>query len=128
MAEAMTRRTRALLALSGALAGICMLLFAGPAPQADAFTTTVFCDGQWVGGYQQCHGAQRNMYADFGWGDQHGVCLFADFNNGYPYPQSCSGGPGEGVYFAMGYTEVKWPVIENRAGGANFVHGRAYSP
>jgi hypothetical protein len=130
MAESLISRPKAILALGAAVLAMCVGVFATSPPSSQAFTTTVFCDGQWVAGWPSwCFGASRTIYADYGWGDQHIVCLLATGDNGVQYGnRSCSAGPGKGVYNALGITDYLHPTIENMGGWANFVHGRAYTP
>lgn len=66
--------------------------------------------GTWVGAYQ-----------DYGWGENHSVCVWLrPFNGG----RHCSGGPNQGVYSdALPSDVAVIPRIENNAAGANLVHG-----
>jgi hypothetical protein len=128
MSESLVYRSKqfvAVIAAAVALTG-CMLI--GPAAKADAYQTTVYCDGKALAAWWTCEGALRRLYGIYGWGDQHAVCIFVSTGTGYPYYQKCSGGPGEGVYSAIGGPETQWyPSITNIAGNGNIVHGRAYT-
>ena len=118
--ERMTR-----IALSGVLIAlaICLAVLFGAAPDAKAGLSS-YCGNQVLGGWQQCPGAQRTMYAAYGWGDEHSVCVGVSqlFN------VTCSGGAGEGTYNPLGQTGYFTPIIRNHAAGNNRVHGVAYQP
>lgn len=122
MTESVSRRPKVILALGAAVIAMCMGLVAASPPESQAFTTTVYCEGRVLGGEQSCWGAERSMYAVFGWGDQHSVCVGWSVVTG-----PCSGGPGQGVYDAFGTTHYAAPRISNNAPGTNTVHGRAYT-
>jgi hypothetical protein len=122
MAESLTHRPKAVLALGAAVIAMCLGIFAANPPTSQAFTTTVYCDGVTLGNSQMCHGAARSMYAVYGVGAQHSVCVFAD-----SFWYICSGGPGQGIYDAFGQNYYGVPGIQNNAAGSNTVHGRAYT-
>jgi hypothetical protein len=112
-----------LVALMGVMLAMSLALLAGAAPQARA-TLSNYCGNQTLSNYNTCYGAPRTMYAVFGWGDQHSVCVGASPGA----PVRCSGGPGEGVYDPFGYTAYLTPFISDNAAGSNVVHGVAYQP
>jgi hypothetical protein len=123
MAESLVSRPKAVLALGAAVLAMCMAIFAASPPSSQAFVTTVYCDGVTLSGYNFCHGAERSMYAVYGWGEQHAVCVYFWESADY----TCSAGPGQGVYDAFEGTYYSWPGIQNNAPGSNTVHGRAYT-
>ncbi len=127
MAESISFHPKVLLALGAAVLAMCLGIFAASPANSQAFTTTTYCEGQALPGWIACYGAPRSLYAVYGWGDQHSVCVYGSRVGGAPVVQACSGGPGQGVYAAQGTSEVLTPVIRNNAGGGNIVHGRAYT-
>ena len=126
MAESLSRRPKAILALGAAVISMCAGLFALSPQSSEAFTTTNFCEGQTLAAAGRCVGAERTFYAMNGRGDQHVVCLYASFPTGY-YGWWCSGGPGQGVFAAVGFSNRWSPAIYNAGNSWNVVHGRAYT-
>lgn len=122
------RRTAVMCGL--ALFMACMMLLAGSPSDARAGQSN-YCGNQTLG-VLACYGEPRTMYAEYGWGEHHSVCVYATdqwksggvSGNG----PACSGGPGLGVYNSVGFTGYLSPVIYNTGGSANRVHGVAYQP
>lgn len=120
---------------SGAIAlALCVIALLGFARGASASTSN-FCGGQKLAGNESgsgftCVGAGRTMYATYGWGEQHSVCVWAALapGAGGASGYGCSGGPGQGVYVAASLTTYYYPSISNGAAGWNIVHGVAYQP
>jgi hypothetical protein len=108
-----------LLALVAALA---LGISAGSPARADA-SLSEYCPNVTLNGFETCNAAPRTLYAVFGWGDQHAVCVGALQGGGV----ACSSNPGEGAY-APTTTAYTYPWISNRAAGSNRVHGVAYQP
>lgn len=102
----------------------------GVSPQAEAVSWSPYCNNQTLGGSASgnayCYGAYRTLHAEYGWGDQHSVCVFDMYNAG-----RCSSGPGAGVYNPTD-ASVYWvnvaPAIYNNAAGWNVVHASAEVP
>lgn len=131
--EAIGRRPSSLLALGGVLVALLLAVGLGSAVSAEA-STSPYCNNQTLGSVGTpagwCTGASRNLYAVYGWGDNHSVCVGFSVS---PEATSmmkkmCSGGPGSGVYNPWGSTFGLYPVIANNAAGSNLVHGVAYQP
>jgi hypothetical protein len=59
-------------------------------------------------------------YEDYGWGDNHSVCVKI---SPYNWTLACSGGPGQGVYSGTIEENYGYAYIENHAAGSNRVHG-----
>jgi hypothetical protein len=81
-----------------------------------------FCEGVTLGGFGECNNgiAVSHVYQDYGWGDNHSVCVALHPGTGW----ACSGGPGQGVYSGEISGEgASVPAIENNAAGSNRVHG-----
>jgi hypothetical protein len=121
--SASTQTSKALTALSGVLVTLCLAwLLAAPA-DASAGTST-YCNNQTLGSHAWCSGAPRSLYAVYGWGDNHTVCVTTQEVGSF----ACSTGPGAGAYVNFGFTFWGTPKIENNAVGNNLVHGVAYQP
>lgn len=118
------RRPKAMLALGGIVLALCISLLLSSAPGAQAGTSS-YCSNQTLGSHARCGGAGRTLYALYGWGDQHSVCVGV-----YELPghYTCSGGAGQGTYNDLGTTAWFTPWIQNNAEGNNTVHGVAYQP
>ncbi len=115
---------RRMLALTGLVVVFGLLLLLGSSSGAKAETLSSYCGNQTLAGYESCWGAQRTLYAVYGWGDQHSVCVGTS-----AYTNTvCSSGAGAGAYAPVGTTDYLWPWIQNNAGGSNRVHGVAYQP
>lgn len=115
-------RAKAILALGGAIAAICMAFSLGLPPNAQAGEST-FCANQTLPGKEFCSGSRRYLTAEYAWGDQHSVCArIGELTELY---STCSGGPGQGTYNnTMGYGN--WtPQIFNQGLTSNVVHGVA---
>lgn len=105
---------------TGALAIALMLALL--APNAGA-TESPYCGG-WLAAKATCSGAARTFNAQYGSGQQGSVCV----GNGIS-GWSCSGGPGQGVYRAVGYWITTNPAISNNMwSGNNLVQGIAFTP
>lgn len=108
-----------------AVFGLCLLVSAG----AKANGWSPYCSNIWLGGWEtnsyRCEGGARTLHAEYGWGDQHSVCVANVFN-----PAMCSSGPGVGVYNPVegNYWQYTAPIIANNAPGSNFVHASAEVP
>ena len=128
MTDAFHHRPKVVLAQVVALLVVCTALLLGPAPGAKA-STSPYCGGT-LAAWRLCVGAKRNLYAVSGSGEQHSVCVWAGITSGGDIAggYGCSGGPGQGVYGAMGYTSELWPDISNNAASSNSVQGTAYQP
>jgi hypothetical protein len=122
-----TNRLAIVFATGAAVVALCLALsLASPRPAHAG--TSAYCNGYnapayLVSGYM-CQGAQRTLYAVYGWGDQHAVCI--GVTQGYNV--TCSHGPGEGTYDPLGVTGSFIPWIDNRGGSPNTLHGVAYQP
>lgn len=133
MISTLTHRLAVLVALSGATLAVTTAVLLGSPTSAQA-STSPYCNNQLLGGYEGCVGAPRMLYATFGWGDDHSVCVSASqYAQGYPAlgnGPACSSGPGSGVFWEPGggITAYLYPYIQNHAAGANRVHGVAYQP
>jgi hypothetical protein len=110
-----------------------LVAFTAPS-QAEAGVSN-FCENQKISGLgapfpeDVCIGAARTVYAVGGWGDQHSMCVGIGWNGpGFWGAKTCSGGPGQWTYNALGTSVYGYPKIENNAAGWNVVHGRAYQP
>lgn len=125
MTDSFAHQLKVFLALSGVILGLCSIsLFSSPA-NAEASTSN-YCGGS-LGGYLSCWGAGRTLYATYGWGDQHSVCVWAAWSNGGPGSVACSGGTS-GVYNPVGGTNYMYPAIQNNGQGVQGVQGVAYQP
>jgi hypothetical protein len=129
MSIALFRSPKALAAAIGIGIALYLGLLAGAPSQANASLSN-YCSNQTLGNHQACWGAPRTMYATYGWGDQHSVCVWVTTTNGGgPYGGfACSSGPGAGAYQPAPFTSYFYPTIENNATGSNLVHGVAYQP
>ena len=127
MSIALFRSPKALAAAIGVT--LCLGLSAGVPTQADASLSN-YCSNQTLGNHGACWGAQRTLYATYGWGDHHSVCVWATTSyGGGPYGGfACSSGPGAGAYHPAPFTGYFYPTIENNATGSNRVYGVAYQP
>jgi hypothetical protein len=113
---------RALLALGGVI--ITLLLGAVLiSPSGAEAGTSGYCGNVTLGGYGGCTGSFRSLYAVFGWGDQHSVCV----RTVQVGVTTCSGGAGQGTYDNFGFTFGGEPQIFNNAAGNNTVHGVSYN-
>jgi hypothetical protein len=117
-----SRRLKPALALAAVAAGMCLALLAG-APQAAHATESPYCGG-WVGGQQTCYGESRTFNAVYGTGAQHAVCVGSAQGGNV----TCTSGPGEGTYDALGEWVFAAPWIQNRGLTENLVHGIAFTP
>lgn len=115
-------RAKGVLAAAGVL--LCLILSLGSPSRAKAETLSPYCNNQVFGPSQTCYGAARTLYAVYGWGDQHAVCVGTSANTNV----ACSGGAGQGAYAPVGFTAFLTPWIQNRGGGNNTLHGVAYQP
>ena len=132
MTESIRLRSRALLLLSGILLVLCATALLGSS-KASAETLSSYCGNQVRSNYEYCVGAQRVLYATYGWGDQHGVCVSAsNWAQGYPsfqVGQICTSVASQGVYWpGPGYSYGLYPSIQDNAAGSNRLHGVAYQP
>lgn len=121
-------RLQALLVLSliaFVICGLCLL----PTTSARANSWSPYCNNIWLGGWEtnsyRCEGAPRTLHAEYGWGEQHSVCVANLFNSAM-----CSSGPGVGVYNPVEgeYWQYSSPIIANNAPGSNLVHASAEVP
>jgi hypothetical protein len=124
MDSRVSRRPRSLALVALAIVVAVLVGQAGHAPPAKA-AAVGFCGGVVLGQWGNCStGGSVRTYQDYGWGDQHSVCvLLAPYN---AQTTACSGGPGQGVYSGQLPPEVgenATPFIANNAPGANTVHG-----
>lgn len=113
------------LPLTLAIAGIAILVaLMLAAPRSAQAAESLYCGGQNVAPKQYCFGAARTFNAEYGTGDQGSVCV----GNGVS-GTACSGGPGQGVYKAVGQwiTTEPW-IFNNLLGQTNRVHGVAFTP
>jgi hypothetical protein len=120
-------RPKAIIALGGVVLAVCLMFLLGSPPGVKA--NTYYCNNQTLGSYGRCDGAPRWLYATYGWGDQHSVCVLATtYPGGGAYGgYTCSGGPGQGTltYVTDGTAFYLYPAIANHAAGSNTVHGSA---
>lgn len=121
MAAILARQNiRRLVAASAAVAALlCVLLIHSAPAKAEVFG---FCGNVQLPGNGSCEaGSWVSTHQDYGWGDNHSVCVWLrPFNGG----ERCSGGPNQGVYSEqLSEDVVLRPVIVNNAAGANYVHG-----
>ena len=106
---------------AGALA--IALLLALLAPNAAHASESPYC-GSWLSAKTYCYGAARTFNAEYGTGAQGSVCV----GNGIS-GAACSGGPGQGVYKAVGEWIYAQPwIFNNMWNGENLVHGTAFTP
>jgi hypothetical protein len=121
MSATAIRRSATLVAAGLAVLVAALAIQLSHASQAEAGTVG-FCENVNLGGYQFCStGYVVNTYQDYGWGDNHSVCVSL---GGRTWTTACSGGPGQGVYSGA-LTEAPFlaePFITNNAAGANRVH------
>jgi hypothetical protein len=97
----------------------------GHATTADA-AVYGFCENVQLGQNGYCAGSTTGLYQDYGWGDQHSVCI--DIRP-WPNVRRCSSGPGAGVYSGeIPPNNAGLPWIENNAAGSNYVHGVYFTP
>lgn len=123
MVVSATRQTRAVLAIGGVLIVMCLTLLFAAALGANA-AETHYCWGEGLPGLKTCYGTQRWENAVYGQGTQHAVCVgTTEYGN-----ETCSGGPGEGTYDALGRLELSQPWIYNRAPGESQVYGISFTP
>jgi hypothetical protein len=97
---------------------------------AAAVTWIPYCNNATLSGNPNagyiCTGSYRTIHAEYGWGDQHAVCVW-DWAN----PADCSSGPGVGVYnpeTSGAYWIGAEPKISNSGGSPNVVHASTESP
>jgi hypothetical protein len=108
----------AVTSLAGMMCVIAMLFGGVPKANAEVYG---FCENVLLGQNGYCGGPATGMYQDYGWGDQHSVCV--DIRP-WPGVRRCSSGAGAGVYsgeISKGTGGTPW--IENNAPGENYVHG-----
>lgn len=117
------RRSKTIGTLSGVLVALCMTWLLASPSNASAGTSP-YCNNQTLGSYAVCVGAQRSLYAVYGWGENHTVCVSSVEVGSF----ACSPQPGAGAYVNFGFTFWGTPRIENNAVGNNVVHGVAYQP
>jgi hypothetical protein len=127
MTEALSRQSKGILALVGAISALCLALLVPPPTEAQAAGWTAFCNNQWQGAYGQCTGAARIFNAETAWGEQHSVCVF-----NIETPAMCSAGPSSTVYspngpYHEGYYKYLYPQLQNNAQGSNFIHAAAWT-
>jgi hypothetical protein len=108
-----------------AVLAACLVAMLGSASPAHAAELSKFCGG-WLAGEGWCVGAERKFYALEGGGEQHIICLGWLAEGVIHEKGTCSGGPGQYVYWATG-TIKAGPEIVNRGKGENKVQGYAYS-
>lgn len=121
-------RRRATMLVCGVAVSLAMAV-ALQSPSVAEAGTSPYCNNQNLGGWGWCAGAKRTLYATYGWGDQHSVCVYASQSEGGGgTTYKCSGGSGQGVYNPAGVTAYLYPKISNNAGGSNTVHGVAFQP
>lgn len=109
--------------VSGTLAIAMLLMLLVVAPPAAQAGESLYCGG-WLGAKAKCSGGARWTNAQYGSGNQGSVCV----GNGYS-GAACSGGPGQGVYLAVGATINQEPWITNNMwSGSNLVQGVAFTP
>lgn len=135
MAKSTSIRPKGIIAASAVIFAIWAIALLGLASSASAETLTGFCGNQKLAGNESgsgfsCVGSGRTMYATYGWGDQHAVCVWAAVTpgGGGASGYGCSGGAGQGVYVPAAVTTYYYPSIANNASGWNIVHGVAYQP
>lgn len=106
-----------------ALIGTAITLMLMTAPRsAEAWSN--YCGGT-LGGYGSCWGAQRQINAVYGWGTDHGVCVWASYTSGgVSFPQGCA--PTNTTAYQPYSLAVRYPGITNSGQSANRVHGVAY--
>lgn len=119
MVYVIQRKTKVGLALFGSVLALGVGLLAGPASAQAGIST--YCGG-WLGPWQTCTGAARQLYEVYGWGEQGNVCVEV-----VGYGPACSSGAGIGVYAGTGSPNnvQSRPWIKNATSGNNFVHGLA---
>jgi hypothetical protein len=118
MLESTTRKLQVAIGTLSITAIGLLGLVLGPA-QATAGTFG-FCENQLLAGGQGCVGGQALMYQDYGWGDNHSVCVQLEPETA---SRRCSGGAEQGVYSGSLEEWYWYPTIENNASGSNRVHG-----
>lgn len=119
----MIRSQHKLALLVAALAAsITMLLLLAAPRHAEAYSP--YCGGT-LWGYGSCWGAARNVNAVYGWGEDHGVCVWASYSNGaVSFPQACA--PTNTVAYMPYSLAVRYPGITNSGQSNNRVNGVAY--
>jgi len=134
MAEVLSSRPRAVLAL-GALLAVCLMFLIGSQSKARADTPQAFCAGVNLAKWGKCEGFKRVMHRAYGWGDSHGVCVSYSVDPGadpFPWSIACTPYQNTGVYTPYcceeGIFLALTPHIGNNSPYNNTVHGIAFIP
>lgn len=114
---------RAKVLIAALAAAACFGLLA-VAPQDAPAAEQGYCGGQWTPGLATCYGASRTFNAVYGQGNQHSVCVGASQGGNV----TCSPGPGQGTYNALGGWVFAAPWISNQGFQPNQVWGVAFTP
>lgn len=122
MSATVRHRSGLALASLAAILTTCILLLSGPLPTANA-TESPYCGG-WLAAQSTCYGPARTFNAVYGIGEQHAVCVGSTLGGNV----TCTHGPGEGTYDALGGWQSAQPWIQNRGFSENLVHGIAFTP
>ena len=109
--------------LSGIAAIAMFLILLVASPQHASATESPYCGG-WLGSQATCYGAKRTFNAVYGSGQQHAVCVGSSQGGNV----TCSGGPGQGTYDALGGWVTSSPWIQNKGFSSNLVQGIAFTP
>jgi hypothetical protein len=137
MTEVLGRRPKATLALGAVLLAACFTFLVGATSQARADTPQAYCPGVHLGAWGRCEGASRWLDRVYGWGDEHGVCVyFSLFEGGGPLQGSntCTPYQDTGVYSPYDQVNeepgfaVLYPHVNNNSQYKNTVHGIAFTP
>lgn len=109
--------------IAAAVAAACLGILVAAPGDANA-TESPYCGGQWLGGLATCYGASRTFNAVYGQGNQHSVCVGSSQGGNV----TCSSGPGQGTYDALGAWVYAAPWIKNQGLTSNQVWGIAFTP
>ncbi len=124
MATTFRGKLKGALVAGAALSALCVLLLL---PTGATASWSGYCENNKLNGHELCVGASRVLHGEFGWGDQHSVCVKNTHDT-----EMCSSGPEAGVYNPIDSSSIFWisaqPWIINNAAGWNYVHGLAEVP
>lgn len=88
LASSIANRLKMMLAIGGIAGSIFSAFLLGSPPGAQA-SLSEYCANAHLAGHGLCTGASRTLYAVFGWGEQHAVCVGVN----QTAKSTCSGGP-----------------------------------